>query len=415
MTAPIRAWAQLAAFSLLLLLITSATYASLGVVLPAMARELHWSFGDAGLGFTILAMATGVSSYVPALVIRRLGLRAALLIGMTVMAAGLLGFSLMRSLAVYFASAALCGAGFQMMALIPGTHVLAGAFRRRTLALGAYFTVGAFGHVVGPMMALGLMGVYHGQWRAYWLTQAALAAAFGAFAMLTVGGRAAPAAEPSPELPPRPARSGVHVTARDWTVREAVRTPQFYVLLAAYFIHLAVEGTVASWSVAHLTERGVSLTVAGAMLSLQGLAQIGGRAVGGPAGEIVDPRWLLVAALGALAVGCGALSIARTYPAMLIYALGSGAGFGLAALAVTVLLLNYFGRRHNLEIFSLTCLIGAVSALGPVVGGLMRDRTGGFVLTFQGLAGLILAVFAATLVMRPPNDAPRQNKAHGHV
>ena len=56
----------------------------------------------------------------------------------------------------------------------------------------------------------------------------------------------------------------------------------------------------------------------------------------------------------------------------------------------------------NLEIFSLTCLVGAVSALGPVIGGLMRDRLGGFAPTFQPFAAVIFIVFIAALFMRPP-------------
>ena len=97
-----------------------------------------------------------------------------------------------------------------------------------------------------------------------------------------------------------------------------------------------------------------------------------------------------------------ALSVAQDYPMMLIYAVGSGLGFGLTALAVTLLLLNYFGRKHNLEIFSLTCLIGAVSALGPTLGGFLRDQTGGFGLTFQIYAAVIAVVFVAAALMRPP-------------
>ncbi len=80
-----------------------------------------------------------------------------------------------------------------------------------------------------------------------------------------------------------------------------------------------------------------------------------------------------------------ALSIADSYPLMLIYAVGSGLGFGLTGLAVTMLLLDYFGRRHNLEIFSLTCLVGAFSALGPSLGGLLRDSTGAFGLDLPDL------------------------------
>jgi hypothetical protein len=61
---------------------------------------------------------------------------------------------------------------------------------------------------------------------------------------------------------------------------------------------------------------------------------------------------------------------------MLLYAIGTGVGFGLTVLAVTVLLLNYYGRQSNLELFSLTCLVGAVSAGGPFIAGAMRDRLG---------------------------------------
>ena len=79
-----------------------------------------------------------------------------------------------------------------------------------------------------------------------------------------------------------------------------------------------------------------------------------------------------------LVAGLLALSKAATPPVMLLYAIGTGVGFGLTVLAVTVLLLNYYGRQSNLELFSLTCLVGAVSAAGPFIGGAMRDRLGSF-------------------------------------
>ena len=87
---------------------------------------------------------------------------------------------------------------------------------------------------------------------------------------------------------------------------------------------------------------------------------------------------------------------------MIIYAAGVGLGFGLTALAVTRLLLDYFGRTYNLEIFSLVCLVGAVSALGPAIGGRLRDLTGAFSLTFQILAAVTGATMMAAVWMAPP-------------
>jgi cyanate permease len=191
-------------------------------------------------------------------------------------------------------------------------------------------------------------------------------------------------------------------TPVDWSVRAALATPQFYVLLACYFGHLLIGVTVASVSVAHLTQRGVSATVAGTMLAIEALMQMAGRTLGGLVGDLIDPRWLLIVALAGLIVGAAALSVASDYPMMLLYAVGSGVGFGLTLLATTVLLLNYYGRRHNLEIFSLTCLIGAVSALGPTAAGAIRDASGSFSIAFQLFAGVIAIILVAVLFMRPP-------------
>jgi len=202
-----------------------------------------------------------------------------------------------------------------------------------------------------------------------------------------------------------PKSSWIYRTALDWTAREAVRTPQFYVLLAAYFGHLFVGITIASWSVAHLTQRGVSLKLAAVMLGVESLVGTAGRAFAGALGDIFDPRYLLLFSLLMLAVGSLSLSVAHSYATLIVYAIGSGLGFGVTALAVTLLLLNYYGRKHNLEIFSLTCLIGTVSALGPVIGGQIRDGTGGFQSAFQLCAVVIGAVFVAALFMRPPRKA----------
>ena len=394
--------------SLLLFLITASTFSSLGVVLPSMIRELHWSYANAFLGFTLLGALCGASAWLPALTIRRVGVRGTILIGSAMMSAGFVCLATAHGLPVYFLGAGLCGVAYQMMALIPGTHVLSIVFRRRALPFGVYFTVGALGGVAGPWMVLAVTGATHGAWRPYWVVQAVASMLIGVACVAFVGDRAwlartsvatdaALAAEVETRAAGRP-----HRTDRDWTVAEALRTPQFWVLLAAYFSHLLAGVTVASLSVTHLTELGVAAGVAAAMLSFESLMQTLARLGGGLIGDRIDPRWLLVGSQGVLALGLIALSVASTLPMMLLYAVGTGVGFGMTALAVTILLLNYYGRRHNLEIFSLVCLVGAPAALGPFIGGFMRDRLGGFAPTFDLFAAAVAAVFVAAMFMRPP-------------
>ncbi|HQR89166.1 MAG TPA: MFS transporter [Caulobacter sp.] len=407
----------LAGFSLLLFLITASTYGSLGVVLPAMIGELGWSFEKAFLGFSVLGVFTGASSWLPAILIRRIGVRGTLLLGSAVLGAGLLGFAGSESIARYYVGAALCGIGFQMAALIPGTHVLSALYRKRALPFGIYFTFGSLGGVAGPWMALMIMGATDDNWRIYWMVQAVLACVVGVICAALVGGskwlaQAAHELDVEVEQAARaaPADARVYRTAREWTVRAALRTPQFYVLVAAYFTHLLTGVTVASVSVSHIAEIGVATGMAAAaaaaigakMLSLESLMQTLARLGGGFIGDRIDPKWLLVGAQAMLVAGLVALGAATTLPMMLLYAVGTGVGFGLTVLAVTVLLLNYYGRRSNLELFSLTCLVGAVSAAGPFIAGAMRDRLGSFTPTFQLFAAVIAVVFVAALFMRPP-------------
>ncbi|MFC4443087.1 CynX/NimT family MFS transporter [Caulobacter henricii] len=407
----------LAGFSLLLFLITAATYGSLGVVLPGMIRELGWSFEQAFLGFSVLGLFTGASSWLPAILIRRIGVRATLLLGSAILGLGLLGFAGSASIARYYAGAALCGIGFQMAALIPGTHVLSALYRRRALPFGIYFTFGSLGGVAGPWMALAVLNGADNDWRLYWLVLAGLAVVIGGLCAALVGGskwlaEAAHDVDAEVEAEARETLAGARVyrTAHEWSVKAALRTPQFYVLVAAYFTHLLAGVTVASVSVSHIGEVGVAAGLSAAaaaaigakMLSLESLMQTAARLGGGFIGDRIDPKWLLVGAQGMLVIGLLALASATSTPLMLLYAIGTGVGFGLTVLAVTVLLLNYYGRRNNLELFSLTCLVGAVSAAGPFIAGAMRDRLGGFAPTFQLFAAVIAVVFVAALFMRPP-------------
>ena len=412
-----RPWSLVAAFSLLLFLITASTYGSLGVVLPAMIGDLNWSFERAFLGFSVLGVFTGASSWLPAILIRRIGVRGTLLVGAIVLTGGFLGLANADSLVSYYAGAAACGVGFQMAALIPGTHVLSSLFRERALPFGVYFTFGSLGGAAGPWMVLTLMEANGGDWRVFWIVQAVLAAAVGGLCALMVGGSqwlATVAREIDLEVEQAarqaPANARVYRTAHEWSVRDALRTPQFYILVAAYFSHLLVGVTVASVSVSHLTEIGVAAGIAAVaagalsakMLSLEALMQTLARLAGGAFGDRVDPRWLLIVAQAALVIGLLALARATSPALMLVYAIGTGVGFGLTVLSVTVLLLNYYGRQSNLELFSLTCLVGAVSAAGPFIAGAMRDRLGSFTPTFELFAAVTAVVFVAVLAMRPP-------------
>ncbi len=393
-----RAWGALAALGLLFFVITAGTFSSLGVVLPAMIKDLGWSWTQAGLGFTVLAVVCGLASYAPTVVIRTLGVRATLISGGAIMGAGFLCLYVVRSPTLYLFGTALEGLGFAMTSVIPGAYVLSHLFRRASAPLGLYFTLGGLGGVVGPWFYFAILR-FTQDWRAYWLCLAVASLVLAIVAAFSIDTRRLAQTDAEPQI--ASAADGLAAAVHDWTVRAALATPQFWIIVAAYTVNMLVEVTINGLSVGHLHDRGVNAQLAGAMLSLQALMGVFGRVAGGWIGERIDAKRLVVAGLGLTVAGIAALALTRGGPLMVVYALGVGFGYGLTYLATTVLLLQAFGRRRNLELFSTVCLISTLAAIGPVLAGAARDVSGDFAPVFWLFAAVTALVLVAVTLMRP--------------
>jgi OFA family oxalate/formate antiporter-like MFS transporter len=387
-----RAWVTLAAMSMVFFLITATTFSSLGVVLPAMIGELHWSWGGAGSGFSLLGVAAGITATIPASLIRRFGVRTTLVVGSLVMAAAFACLALTHGLVLYFLGCLLMGLGFTLLATVPGTYLLARLFANPSFAFGLYFTVGGLGGVAGPVLYLWVDAVAR-DWRAYWLVALLIVTAAGLLSALLV--------DVDSDVRGN-AGDGTNSTDGQWPAKAALRTPQFAILAAAYSIFLFVGITVNAVSVAHLMSRGATAALAGGMMSAEALINAGARLAGGVIIRWIDAKSLLLLSLAMLIGGLVALSLAHDLPLMLLFALGIGVGYGLTFIASTILLLDYFGREPNLELFAAINLISTIGAGGPAFAGFVADHTGSFVPAFTILEVLILMVLAAVIWMRRP-------------
>ena len=95
------------------------------------------------------------------------------------------------------------------------------------------------------------------QWRYYWWVFVVACAGLGAFAALTTSARQDvidPASDHASRNPGagRPAQGAL----QEWTVRHALQTPQFYVIVGGYTMYLLVNTTAHGFAVEHLRERG---------------------------------------------------------------------------------------------------------------------------------------------------------------
>jgi MFS family permease len=390
-------WLLFAVISTIYFTISAATFSSLGIVLPYMISELSWSWSQAGTGFSLLALLVGLASALPAWTIRRFGIAATYGIGGAIMVVGFGLLALTSGIYSYLVAAAMLGLGFALCAVVPAVYLLNGWMpENRSAVIGAYFTVGGLGAVAGPLAANGFMAATH-SWRLYWWVMAALMLVLTLLALIFVKSPPVVTAAAEGE-----AQDRVGGNQRDWRFREAIRTPQYWVISLSMTATLLCVLTTSSFGPAHMTALGISTGVAATVLSTNGAVGALSRYLGGALATRIDPKWLLVAGLFGEGIGMAALSVADNHLALGIFAVAEGFGFGMVLLATTVLLVNYFGPSENPEIYGTFNLITTLAMVGPYIGGLIKDIFGGFGGLFQGCAVCMLLIVAMAVAMRPP-------------
>ena len=403
---PDNRWLMFALASAFFFFITASTFSSLGVVLPYMIEEFSWTWSQAGTGFSLLALLVGLAGTLPAWTIRRFGIKATYVIGSVSMGCGFVLISTGSWLYQYWLGASLLGLGFAMCATVPGIHLINDWLPdRRSFAIGLYMTLGGLGAVAGPPIVTGIVS-YTDSWRLHWWTMAAAILVLMLLAIGFVRNRASGDGKGENGAAPAQEKTSdkVFKTSSDWRYRDVLRTPQYYVIVAALTLTLYCTLTMNSWAFTHLGMLGISAGLATLALSADGAVNALSRALGGMIATRIDPKWLLVAALIGEMIGMIALSVADNPAALAIFAIGEGFGFGMCFLATALLLLNYFGEKDNPEILGTMNFITTAAMLGPVVAGYIGDKAGGFSGAFQLNAALMLVIIIAVAVMKPPRQ-----------
>lgn len=400
---PLYQWSILILLGMVYFLATATTFTSLGVVLPSMIEELQWSWTEAGFGFTLLGLTCGLASFLPSVLIRKIGVRLTLLLGALVFIAGFYSLYSTETISRYFLGTALIGIGFTLLATVPGTYVLSRLFEKQSLAFGLYFTFGGLGGVAGPWIYFYASNQL-GSWRMHWVLCALY---LGIVTLLTIlvlreGQREREHAKSVVQKQVSDVSKPIYRTKEVWTVRRALRTWQFYLIAATYTSFLWCGITVNSFAVAHIEERGFGITVAVSLLSTMAFVNAFSRFIGGAAGEWLEPKKLLIGSLIIMIIGVISLSIATSWLWLILFVLCVGIGYGMTFLASSVLLSNYFGRGPYLELFSVVNLLSTLACLAPFIAGAIKDYTHSFTPAFLIIVAPVIVVLMFTLMMKPP-------------
>jgi MFS family permease len=386
-------WVIVAAGGLLGCLAIGAMF-SLPVFLRPISRDTGWSITgvSSAMTFGFLAMAFG--SMLWGSLSDRFGPRVIVVMGSGILAASLalasratslIEFQLVFGLLVGGATAAIFA---PMMACVTGwfdTH--------RSLAVS--LVSAGMGMAPITMSPLAARLITHHDWRTSLQIIAALVAALMIPVALLVrrppaleGGNAAASSDAEPQSA--------------MTSRQALRSPQFIILLLTNFFCCATHSGPIFHTVSYAITCGIPMIAAVSIYSVEGLAGMGGRIVFGLLGDRYGAKHVLVSGLLLQALGALAYFFVRELNAF--YAVATLFGFVYAGIMplYAVLARENFPLRMMGTIIGGTAMAGSLGmATGPLAGGLIYDAFGSYGLLYVGACGVGMGAFLIALTFRP--------------
>lgn len=401
-------WILLGALCLVYLFGIGPALYGYGVVLAPTAESLGISRAQASLGYSVLALTLGLAGPLVAWLMGRIGSRWTIFIGGLIAAAGAALVATSNAYPLYLLGAGvLLGLGVAMQTVLPGTTMVTNWFaRRRSLAMGIFLAAGGLGgFIAAPVISnlIAATGTYRSAWWAI--------AASGIIASIigVIFAREKPedmGLEPDGVIAGGASGSRVYQTPREWGVAAALRTPTFWMIVAASSVFVLGLQIVNSQLVAHLGGLGVTAGVAAGALGTMALLSAVSRLIGGPIGDRVEPRILL--AVGLIGQLAGALLLINARETVLVYTavVVFGVGYGVAFVAVPSLIANYFGREAYPRLYGIRLPISTVvGAIGPFAAGVVFDAVGSYTMVFIGYA-VLAGVAAVIAFLARPVPAP---------
>ena len=273
-------------------------------------------------------------------------------------------------------------------------------FRRRlTWAMGVYSLVMS----IGFMLAFPTVGaiVQARGWRTVWASVGvALIVALAPVSWLLVKSDPEPNAEL--EMPPDvPATE-----ARDATLREALRSPAFWVFgIASSLYGLAASG-IGLFNESILAERGFAPDIYYTALAVTAITGLAGNFMAGAWADRGSLRRVLVAALVLLTAALVALPHVTTTA----HVMAQAVAMGLAGGFVMVVFFSFWGKAYGRTQLGriqgvAQALTVFASATGPLLLAWCADATGSYAAAFYALAATLVLLTLAALAVRVPAGA----------
>ena len=191
-----------------------------------------------------------------------------------------------------------------------------------------------------------------------------------------------------------------------WTLRAAVRTRAFWLVMGAIMLgNFAVQGYFIH-SMPHMEAVGFSRWMASGMLTAFFMVSMAAKFGWGFLIERIGVRWGMIICFLGIGVGIQILNLARTPAMLVVYAGFNGFMQGPFLQLIAMVWADYFGRQAISRIMGVVQPAIIISgSLGVYVGGYVFDLNGGYANFFYLATGCCVMSAGLFLICRPPRQA----------
>ena len=399
-------WVIVAAGGLLGCIAIGAMF-SLPVFLRPISRDTGWSVTGISSAMTIAFLSMALASMAWGSLSDRLGARLIALIGSAVLAASLALASRATSLLEFQLVFGLLVGGSIAAIFAPVMACVTGWFdTHRSLAVSLVSAgMGVAPMTMSPFAAWLISG--H-DWRTSLLVIAVVVAVVMIPTALLIR------RPPALDIPNAAASTG-EAPQPDMGLGQALRSPQFVILLLTNFFCCATHSGPIFHTVSYAVSCGIPIVAAVSIYSVEGLAGMFGRIAFGVVGDRLGAKRVLVS--GLLLQAFGALAYVFASELGVFYGVAAVFGFIYAGVMplYAVLARENFPLRMMGTVIGGTAMAGSLGmAIGPLAGGLIYDAFGTYRWLYVGAWGLGVGAFLIALTFRPfarPEPALKMGRA----
>jgi MFS family permease len=322
--------------------------------------------------------------------IDRFGPQGMIRVGIVLFGLGLMLLSQTDTLPTFYGAFLVVALGSSLCGFFPVNIALINWFERwRARALSSLSIGLALGGISVPLVAWSLQSY---GWRATAFGSGVIAIVVGLPLAMVIRRRPEDHGLTVDGLPPKTPETTQELRAltleRDFTAREALRTPAFWLLSLGHGFALFVVHAVSVHSITHMNQAlGYSVEQAALVYTLLTLSQIGGVGIGWLIGDRYKKRLIAAGCMLMHAAGLLMLAYAVNLAMLVAFAVLHGAAWGLRGPFMQAIRADYFGRSAIGMILGLSFMIIVIGQVGgPMIAGILADLTGDYRLGFTIIA-----------------------------